>query len=95
MFYFLNDAWLKTVIKQVKCGIIPRALVVTTNEDEYSHAIEAVKREHIWQRVRIAKEEEVRRCQEMNNMKTFGEILISPDLHDVMLKDFLAQHKRK
>ena len=95
MFHILNNAWLKTIIKQVQRGVIPNALVVTTSEDEYDWAIEIVKRENIWQRVRIAKEDEVRRCQRMGDMKMFGEILISPDLHDVFLKSFLAHHKNR
>lgn len=96
MLHILNEAWVKILAKQIERGDIDTVLLVCSNEEEMKlwlilrDAMIKARRPDIY--IRKAYINSIERNMRNNLDVYYDDILISHELHDVMIKDYLAKH---
>lgn len=96
MFHILNEAWVRILAKQIELGYIDTVLLVCSNEEEMKlwwilrEAMVRAKRPGIY--IRKAYISSIERVMRNNLDVCYDDILVSHELHDCMIKDYLAKH---
>jgi len=102
MLHTLNKAWVKILLNQVKNNKISNPLFVFTSNEEFN-MIDKLCEEFGLENYYTLNEQMMRMFMNLEKKDgkfrpefDFDDVLISHDIHDVMLKDFLGRHcKRK
>lgn len=111
MLHTLNKAWLESMAKQLKNGIIEDCLCVCTDE-EFSMIQEIVNKYHISCKFFVVFTDELERAFDICSFlrtspdknpsimpipvdRIYDDILISHDIHNPMIINFLHQHRKR
>lgn len=102
MLHTLNRAWVRILLNQVRTNTISNPLFVITSKDEFD-MVDKLCEEFGLENYYTLSEQVMQNFMNMEKQKgkfrpefDFDDILISHEIHDVMLKDFLGRHcKRK
>ena len=104
MLHILNDAWASILIKQAITNSTFSVLFVAADVDEATHFRQIARRlipEDVAVNLSISPVESIIYSRSYTTWRSeefpeFDDILISHEVHDVMLLDFLSRHcKRK
>lgn len=101
MLHTINKAWVTIVAKQLKAGVIKNALfaVVDSYEayDVYQQIIKVLGFQNdrdFYEPYYIYTEDIIRSYMNTNgsNMPVFDNVLVSKNIHDSIIKNYLLQH---
>ena len=92
MLYTANKAWIDIVRKQLETGIIGSALVVAKDLYELAELLGCSGETYIPLPFKVATERSVSKMMQDGSMDMYDEILISHDIYDCFLKDYLSRH---
>ena len=99
ILHTLNEAWVKILARQIVRGDIDTVLLVCSNEEEMKlwwvlrDAMVMAHRPDIFVKKKYISAVERDMCNNVDIM--YDDILISHDLHDIMIKDYLAKHCKR
>lgn len=96
MFHYINKAWVEILARQLKSNSIKNALCVYTNVSEL-RIIQQINKKYNVTILSVPKRD-VNTYMEYFTQFEFGifdDILVSHDLYDTIILDFLAKHCRR
>jgi hypothetical protein len=99
MFHYINEAWVKILARQLRDKKISEVLCVITNKDEINLVTDIAEEYGVETRIMIIPAVWLGNVELFNeyniNLMNFDDILVSHDLNDMNIKDYLAKHCRR
>ena len=94
MLHTLNKAWMDILVKQLKNGTIKNCLCVCMNDNDLEIVEKATIPENCYQinTVYFTNDNDADEIFEISQDVMFDDILISHNLHNPIIKDFLSKH---
>lgn len=92
MLFTANKAWIDIVTKQLESGTIKSALVVAKDLYELAEFLGCSGETYNPVPFKVMTERSAVRIMEADTMDMYDEILISHDIHDCFLKNYLVKH---
>lgn len=92
MLFTANKAWINIITKQLQNGTINSAMVVAKDLYELAAFLGCSGDTYSAPPFKVTTERSVRKMMNEDKMDMYDEILISHDLHDCEIKNFLAHH---
>lgn len=92
MLFTANRAWIDIVTKQLQNGTINSALVVAKDLYELAEFLGCSGETYHPVPFKVMTEHSAARAMKEGTMDVYDEILVSHDIHDCFLKDYLAKH---
>ena len=100
MLHTLNKAWAACLAHQIRTGMISTVLIIANTPEEYE--CKKCLWDARWDNNRVETQVvcmSIDRIRYITSNKVhlpiFDDILISHDLHDIMVKDYLSKHCRR
>lgn len=107
MLHIINDAWVSIIVRQLQSGIIGSALLVAKDIDEVFKVVGFTEKllgsdfeNYRLPPYSIYTEDVIHRSMYPDAISTggiplFDDVLVSHEIHDPMIKSYLAQHCRR
>ena len=95
MLFTANKAWIDIIKRQLKSGSIKSALIVAKDLYELAGLLGCSGDVYTPPPFRVATENSIRETMKSGHMDMYDEILISHDITDCAMKDFLSRHSNK
>ena len=107
MLHTINDAWVSIIVRQLQSGIIGSALLVAKDIDEVFKIVGYAEKllgsnfeNYKLPPFSIYTEDVIYRnmypdIANIGGIPVFDDVLISHEIHDPMIKSYLAQHCRR
>lgn len=96
MFHLINKAWVDILARQLRDKKIKEAFCVTTNNKEIDIITKVVEKYGVETKMMILSVDMVKIAMNSKiKFMDFDDILISHNLNDIYVRDFLAKHCKR
>ena len=92
MLFTANKAWIEIIRKQLESGVIKSALVVAKDLYELAGFLGCSGDTYTPLPFKVMTERSATKMMQDDTMDMYDEILISHDIHNCFLKDYLSRH---